>query len=161
MTRDKWLIFLNSDTETESKTKKEYTEDAQKKIDELFPNIDPGVKPFGQRVLVQLRLARKISKGGIHLSSDTQNTEQWNEAVAQLIAVGPLAFKKRDTLQAWGEGEWAKVGDFVRVPRFGGDRWEVPLPNSPTNEVVIFAQFNDFELIGKLTGNPVDMKVYV
>ena len=155
MNREEWLAVLSG-----QKTLN-HTAEQKTQIAELFPNIDPGVKPFGQRVLVQLRLARKRTKGGLYLPQDTQDTERWNEAVAQLIATGPLAFKKRDTLQPWGEGEWAWIGDFIRVPRWGGDRWEVPIPGSDPVESVMFAMFNDYEIIGLLTGNPVDMKVYV
>lgn len=156
MTRKGWLDYLSTVSAAQP-----LSTEQQEAVDRLFPNVDPGVVPFGQRVLVQLRLARKTSPGGIHIPYDAQDTERWNESVAQIVALGPLCFKKRDTLTPWAEGQWGDVGDFVRVPKFGGDRWEVPIPGSVDHEMVMFAMFNDFEMIGALTGNPVDMKVYV
>jgi hypothetical protein len=64
---------------------------------EAFPAVDAGVRPFGSRVLVQLRTPRKISKGGIHLSESTLDTEKWNTQVAKIVALGPVAFKNRTT----------------------------------------------------------------
>jgi co-chaperonin GroES (HSP10) len=170
-----------------------------------FPNVEPGVRPYGQRVLVQIRYARRRTASGIEIPHETQDTEKWNTGIAQVLMLGPLAFKKRDTLQPWGEGAWVEVGDYVRAPRFGGDRWEVPLPDTevidarkaelakleaelaaldrvkdregavemrllqrrkglqsePPPMLIQFAMFNDFELIGEVLSNPVEMRVYV
>ena len=27
-------------------------------------------------------------------------------------------------MQGWPEGSWCEVGDYIRVPKWGGDRWE-------------------------------------
>lgn len=170
---------------------------------DAFPNVEPGVRPYGQRVLVQIRLARRRTASGLYLPGESQDTEKWNTGIAQVIMLGPLAFRKRDTLQLWGEGQWTQVGDYVRAPKFGGDRWEVPIEDkaamveraealarvensmraadlvndhaagarlyqeqkslkTPTPPLLImFAMFNDFELIGEVVGNPVAVRVYI
>ena len=125
---------------------------------EAFPDVDPGVQPFGSRVLVQIRTPRRITKGGIILSSETQDTEKWNTQVAKVISVGPLAFKNRDTQQSWPEGAWCTAGDFVRVPKYGGDRWEVPVNK---NDSAMFVIFNDLDVIGQVTGDPLAVKAFI
>jgi co-chaperonin GroES (HSP10) len=127
-------------------------------IDEAFPPIDAGVKPFGSRVLCQIRLAKRKTKGGIILTGDTKDTETWNTQVAKVVAIGDLAFKNRNTQEPWPEGSWAKPGDFVRVPKYGGDKWTVKIDD---DQEVIFVILNDLDLIGAVTGDPLAMKAFV
>lgn len=127
-----------------------------------FPNIDPGVEPFGHRVLVQLRTPMLKSKGGIILADESRETEFWNTQVAKVLAVGPLAFRNRTTGEPWKEGSWCGPGDFVRAPKYGGDRWRVPIPGRDKNgEPALFVIFNDVDLIGKVSGDPLKMEAYV
>jgi co-chaperonin GroES (HSP10) len=125
---------------------------------EAFPDVHPGIQPFGSRVLVQIRTPRRVSRGGIILSAETQDTEKWNTQVAKVISVGPLAFKNRDTQKTWPEGEWCKPGDFVRVPKYGGDRWEVPVNK---NDSAMFVIFNDLDIIGRVVGDPLAVKAFI
>lgn len=129
-------------------------------IDEAFPPCNPGVQPFGSRVMVQIRTPKKKTKGGVILysGSEAQETEFWAAQVAKVIAIGPLAFKSRDTLKEWPEGSWCKVGDFVRVPKHGGDRWTVKIDDETEALIVIF---DDLNLIGQITGDPTAMKVFI
>jgi co-chaperonin GroES (HSP10) len=129
-------------------------------LDDAFPSIDPGLTPFGDRVLVQMRTPKKQSAGGIILPGETQETELWNTQVAKVISLGSTAFCNQDTLELWKEGHWCKPGEFVRVPKWGGDRWQVPLPNR-SGEFALFVVFKDLDLIGAITGNPLDVVAYV
>ena len=82
--------------------------------------------------------------------------------IGKVVAIGPLAFKNRDTMQPWAEGAWAELGEFVRVPRWGGDRWERKVPGADANEEpVLFMTINDHELIARVTDNPLSFKTYV
>jgi co-chaperonin GroES (HSP10) len=127
-----------------------------------FPSVDPGAKPLGGRILVQLRRAVKKTKSGIFLPHETQETEKWQNMIAKVIEIGPLAFKHRDTMQGWPEGSWCSVGEFIRVPKWGGDRWEVAVPGEDENEEPsLFMILNDHEVIAKLTGDPLTMKAYI
>jgi co-chaperonin GroES (HSP10) len=128
-----------------------------------FPSVDPGAKPLGGRILVQLRRAkRKATKAGIILVSETKETEKWQNMVAKVIEIGPLAFRKRDTMEPWPEGSWCQPGDFIRVPKWGGDRWEVKVPGEDDLEdPALFSILNDHEVIAKVTGNPLDMKAFL
>jgi co-chaperonin GroES (HSP10) len=125
-----------------------------------FPEVDPGLMPFGSRVLVQIRRApKKTASGLLDLPDEAVDTEKWNTQVAKVIAVGALAFKDRKTQQLWPEGQWAVAGDYVRTPKYGGDRWEIPTADGQGN--ALFVIFNDLDLIGKVTGDPLAVRAYV
>jgi len=127
-----------------------------------FPSVDPGAKPLGARVLVQLRRTKKkATSAGIILVEETKETEKWNNMVARVIEIGTLAFKKRDTMEPWPEGSWCEVGDYIRVPKWGGDRWEVEVPGEKDEDPALFMVLNDHEVIAKLTGDPLAVKAFI
>jgi co-chaperonin GroES (HSP10) len=130
-------------------------------LDEAFPPCDTGITPLGARVLLQLKSVKKASKGGIILVDETRETERVQSMVAKVLALGPIAFKNRDTLSEWGEGLWCSVGDYVRVPRWSGDRFTIPNPNDPDDEISIQV-LNDFELWAKVDSSKVlNMRQFV
>ena len=127
-----------------------------------FPSVDPGAKPLGGRILVQLRRTKKkATSAGIILVEETKETEKWNNMVAKVLEIGPLAFKHRDTMQSWPEGSWCQPGDYIRVPKWGGDRWEVEVPNETDEDPALFMILNDHEIIAKVTGNPLEMRAFL
>ena len=127
-----------------------------------FPDVSPGQKPFGGRVVVQLRRIKKTTASKIILVAETKETEKWQNMIGRVVEIGPLAFKNRETMESWPEGSWASVGDYVRVPKWGGDRWEREVPNEEGNEdPVLFMTINDHELIAKVTDDPLSFKAYV
>lgn len=129
---------------------------------EAFPEVDAGAVPCGARILVQWRQTKKrVTRSGIILAEETKENEKWNNQVAKVIALGPLAFKKRDDMLPWPEGSWVAIGDFVRMPKWGGDRWEVPFMNGKEKDTALFSVFNDHEVIAKITGNPLDIKAFI
>ena len=132
------------------------------KLRDAFPAVDPGAVPVGGRILVQWRQTKKtVTSSGIVLVEETKETEKWNNQVAKVVAIGPLAFKKRDTLDPWPEGNWIEVGDYVRMPKWGGDRWEVPFGDKDAGETALFSIFNDHEVIAKVTGDPLEVKAFL
>lgn len=131
-----------------------------RELEESFPTVDPGFTPLGERVLVQIRTPKTKSKGGILLTENAKDTEKWNTQIARVHSVGPLAYHNRTDLSKWPEGDWVAPGDFVRCPKYGGDRFEVPIPGRQ-GEFALFVTFQDHEMIGKVLGNPLEMKVYV
>ena len=128
-----------------------------------FPSVDPGAKPLGARILVQLRRTKKkATSAGIILVEETKETEKWNNMVAKVLMIGPLAFRKRDTMEPWPEGAWCEVGDYIRVPKWGGDRWEVKVPgDDDLEDPALFMILNDHEIIAKVTGNPLEMRAFI
>ncbi len=131
-------------------------------LQEAFPDVDPGAIPVGGRVLVQWRNSKStVTASGIVLVEETKETEKWNNQVAKVVAIGPLAFKKRDTLEPWPEGNWIEVGDYVRMPKWGGDRWEVVWGDAKLGQIALFSVFNDHEVIAKVTGDPLKVKAFI
>lgn len=129
-------------------------------LEEAFPAVDPGLVPFGSRVLVQMRTAKGKTKGGIILASESRDTEQWNTQTAKVVAIGPLAFCDRSSGKPWPEKAWFKVGDFIRVPKYTGDKWQVPIPGAK-DEFALFAMFNEVDTIGLITGDPLAFRAFV
>ena len=127
---------------------------------EAFPAVDAGIRPFGSRVLIQIRTAKSKTSGGIILTNDTTDTEKWNTQVGKVVAVGPLAFKNRNTMESWPEGDWCKEGDMVRVAKYGGDRWEVEL-SVVKGDTAMFVIFNDLDIMGSVTGDPLKIKAFI
>ena len=138
------------------------TRDIEQTLEQAFPEIDPLMAPYGARVLVQLRAVKdKVTSSGIYIPEETKETEKWNTMIGKVLAVGPIAFKKRDTMEPWPEGVWCKVGDYVRIPKWGGDRWEIDFEDNGIKGKALFTFFNDHEIIGMVTGDPRDIKAFV
>lgn len=115
----------------------------------LFPQMKPGIKPFGSRVLVQVRRVRVRRKSGLYMTKNASDTQLDNTCVAKVLAVGPLAYKNRNTMESWGEGSWCKPGDYVFVPKYGGLRWERAYKvDDDYIDKVQFAIFDDLNVIG-------------
>ena len=115
---------------------------------ECFPEIDCGVEVVGDRVLVQLRREKTTSKGGIILVDETKQTLRFNETVAKVVQIGPLAYKNLDDLTPWVEGPWCKEGDLVRTIKYGGDRFVVNPEDGGSPVVYITLQAR--EIISKI-----------
>lgn len=118
------------------------------KLDEAFPSVNPGVTPLGTRVLVQLRTVRSKTASGIVLVDDTRQFNKITTQLGKVINIGPIAFRNRETGQLWPEGVWARPGDYIRLPKYGGDRFERKIPG--TDDTALFCLFQDHELIAKV-----------
>ena len=117
-------------------------------LQEAFPEVNPGVVPLGTRVLVQLRTVRNRTASGIVLVDDTKTFNKVNTQLGKMLFIGPLAFRNRNTGEPWPEGQWAEPGELVRIPKFGGDRFERQIPGS--EDRALFCIFADHEIIAKV-----------
>jgi co-chaperonin GroES (HSP10) len=115
-------------------------------LNTAFPNVVPGVRPLGPRVLVQLRTVRERTSSGIVMVNDTRDFNKSITQLARIISLGPIAFCNRSTGERWPEGVWANVGDFVRIPKHGGDRFERKIPGEK-DETAIFVTIQDHEIL--------------
>ncbi len=118
-------------------------------IKQNFPEINIGVKPSGNQIVVQLRQIKEMSAGGIVYAKPTRDINQDNTEIARLISVGQIAYKHRETGEVWKEGAWASVGDIVITPQWGGFRFKVPHPEGE----ITFAVFEDFHIKGVIEDN--------
>lgn len=148
---------------------------------EAFPNVEPGIKPLGNLGVFMIRRPKKFTATGFELPADTRATEYYNTQVAKVLALGPLAFKTvrnvdgEEVILDWPEGPWFKPGDFVRVPKYGGDRFTVKaavremvkMIGSDTKtpievtEDIIFAIFKVKEIQGVITSDPLKIRAFL
>lgn len=135
------------------------TTDAESKF---FPKVDPGFRPFGSRVLVQIRCAKSVSAGGIIFTDTTKDTQRDNTQVAKVLAVGPLAYRNRNSMEPWPEGPWCSEGKYVWIPKYGGIRFErkVPPGVESYDDDIQFAVIDDLNVIGAVD-DPLSMKAFV
>jgi co-chaperonin GroES (HSP10) len=142
----------------------------EEKLLKAFPDVDPEIKPFGSRIVVQLRCPKTVTDGGIELSLETIETEMWNTQIGKVRSIGPVAFRNRATLEPWPEGDWASVGDYVRIPKFNQDKWFMEFEDTAKDFAgrtikckgyILFMLINDLDLLGKKIGNPLNVKAYI
>jgi hypothetical protein len=151
-----------------------------KSLDEAFPKIEPGIKPFGTYALFQIRHAKRFTKGGLELVESARSTEYYNTQIAKCIALGQLCFKvarnvddpisgePAEKLFDYAEGPWFKPGDFVRIPKYGGDRFTAPHTykidiggdTETVHEDIIFVMFKAKDILGLVTGDPLSIRAF-
>jgi len=155
-------------------------------IEEAFPVVDPGMKPLGTTVLVQIRQPKLFSAGRIKLNDEVRKTEQYNTQVAKVIALGPLAFKmvkttidekgnETEELKDWATGQWYCPGDFVWIAKYGGDRFvrvatfkrkeynfeSLRDEDVTAREEVLFAIFKAKDIHCVITDDPTKIKAFL
>lgn len=136
---------------------------AAQTIDEAFPEMVSQVMPLGNQVLVQMRVPKLKTSGGIIMPDDSRETDESMIRVAKVIAIGPIAYRKREDITPWPEGAWVAVGDFVRVPSYAGvDAWRQYWGSDHNVPVYVkFALFNDYDIKGKIQGDPLAVVDYI
>jgi len=136
----------------------QFTDKELEEINEAFPSIVCPVKPLGNRILVQIRLPKKKTKSGLILTDDVSDDVYRNEQTAKVIKIGAGAFHFPTTGELWKTGAWFCEGDYVRVPLHGGDNHWINMENDGQSDKVLFKTFKDFEVIGLIEGNPLNVK---
>ena len=65
-------------------------------------------------------------------------------------------------MKTWPEGSWVGPGDFVRAPKYGGDRWSVRYNDKSGDEQeAMFVILNDLDIVGLITGDPLAVKAFI
>lgn len=127
-------------------------------MEEAFPDVPIPMMPFGERVLIQMRNPPQ-QKNSIILTDYSKDREKDIAQIGKVIAIGPAAFRQRDTGVLWHEQEWFKVGDIVCVPRYGGDRWMEKQADGKTT--IQFAIFRELDVIGLVQGDPLAVRTFI
>lgn len=130
-------------------------------MEEAFPKVDPGYRPVGTVVVIQLRSPKTKTRGGILLTDMDRDTEKWNTQIGKVVAIGPACFRDRTTGKPWPEGEWFKEGDYVRCPLFNGDKWAEPVPDGSGTEALFIALESEFMIRMVRTADPLSAKMVV
>lgn len=117
-------------------------------ISALFPDVDPGFAPTGDRIIVQLRAPTKKNSAGLVFSKGDQKAQLYHETVARVVKLGPNAFRFNDKSgSSWPEGPWCEEGSFVNIPSCRTDTIVV--------DGVHFLVLKCYELNGVIYGNPL------
>lgn len=98
-------------------------------IEEAFPELDMfqlGMRPLGANLLVQMRLPKNKTASGLVLPDNVREFDVYQNVLGKVIAIGPVAFKDRNTLEPWKEGAWVDVGGFVYVPKYTHNTRNIP-----------------------------------
>lgn len=125
-----------------------------------FPPCDPGLIATGSQLVVQMkRPRRKI--GSLIMADETKDNERFNEQIGVVVSMGPLAYRDRKNItEWWPEGPWCVVDDYIRIPKYGHERWEVPL-NNDVADLIVFCTIEDKNIRGVVTCNPMLVRSYV
>lgn len=112
----------------------------------IFPDVPCPIDPRGNRVLVQIATPVEKTDGGIILPGSEIDVQKWTQKLCKVLRLGKLAYRDRDTLEEWPEGPWCKVGEYIRIPQYGGDRTEIVVPpelSKYDGHVALFATISD------------------
>lgn len=132
---------------------------SNEKLEELFPEFDCPIQPIDERITVQVQSARTKTNSGLFLAQDTQDAEKWHQQTAKVVALGERAFTHKNGLRLPDPFHGYKVGDYVRIPMFGADKVEVRTGHD--QDTVLFATYKWYEVIGKITGDPLSIKTII
>ena len=117
------------------------------KLSQEVPEGAP--EPTLWRLLIMPLVPKKVTDGGIILTSDTQKNQSMINYIGRVAKIGSLAFKSNNTKDEQNPPE---VGDYVIFGRYAGVR--IMFKGVP---MVIVA---DDDIIAK-TEDPTGFKVYV
>lgn len=90
---------------------------------ELMPaaeDIRGAVEPTGYKLLIYIVRPEEIRKG-VAKPEDRLAMEETASPVAQVIALGPLAYKDE---KRFPDGAWCRPGDFILMRPYSGTRFE-------------------------------------
>ena len=79
-------------------------------------------KPTGYRILILPFTMSSITKGGVHLASQTVDKERLATVVGYVVSLGPDAY---GDLGKFPDGAWCKEGDWVIFGRYAGARFQI------------------------------------
>ena len=107
-------------------------------------------RPQGWKVLIKKKKPKEKTEGGIILPDSAQDAESWLDITAQVVALGPLCYKNRQTGESW-PNPYCEEGDWVIVPKFTQFKMDID------GEEYRF--INDDEVIAVID-DPTVIKVY-
>ena len=79
-------------------------------------------KPTGYRILILPFTMSNVTKGGIHLATQTVDKERLATVVGYVVSLGPDSY---GDLGKFPDGAWCKEGDWVIFGRYAGARFQI------------------------------------
>jgi chaperonin GroES len=90
----------------------------QKQKDEMAKIPDP----TGWRIVILPHKGVEKTKGGVLLSDQAIQEQQWTTNVGLVMKLGPMAYKDKDKFST---GPWCKEKDWVIFARYAGSRLKI------------------------------------
>ena len=90
----------------------------QKEKDEMAKIPDP----TGWRIVILPHKGVEKTKGGVLLSDQAIQEQQWTTNVGLVMKLGPMAYKDKDKFST---GPWCKEKDWVIFARYAGSRLKI------------------------------------
>jgi co-chaperonin GroES (HSP10) len=91
-----------------------------------WPDVPCGKEPIGCWIICQYKMVQQTTKSGLVLKTQqTMEDDQFSMSAARVVAIGAGAFRDQETGKEFYGTPWFKVGDFVRIPLTGMDRYKV------------------------------------
>ena len=90
----------------------------QKEKDEMAKIPDP----TGWRIVILPHKGVEKTKGGVLLSDQAIQEQQWTTNVGLVMKLGPMAYKDKDKFST---GPWCKEQDWVIFARYAGSRLKI------------------------------------
>jgi|TARA_R100000482_G_scaffold124844_1_gene79379 chaperonin GroES len=78
--------------------------------------------PLGWKVLIKPNEPKQKTQGGIVIPSKAQDAEEYLTAHGEVLAMGELAYRDRETGDKWKSRNWPKVGDFITYGKYAGQK---------------------------------------
>ena len=78
--------------------------------------------PMGWKILIQPNQSKDQTKGGIILPSKAKENEAYLTAHGEVVAIGELAYRDRNTGEKWKQQLIPKVGDKVTYGKYAGQK---------------------------------------
>ena len=102
------------------------------------------LEPVGYRILVRIpNLEAQMKEwGNLHMPESTRALEEAAQLTAQVIAMGPDAYKDE---KKFPTGAWCKVGDDIIMRAYSGTRFDV--------RGTLYALINDDTVQGVVRGD--------
>lgn len=120
-----------------------------------WDRIQGTLEPTGFRILVRIpNLPEQVRKNAlIIMPEETRRQEEFAQLSAQVIALGPLAYRDRKRFGFWRR-PWCKPGDYVMIRAYQGTRFTM---QNDEGRDVIYALINDDTVQGVVRGDPAEI----
>ena len=105
--------------------------------------------PTGWKILIEKPKPKEKTDGGIILTDQSKEAENYLSICARIVAIGPLCW--HDEAKFYNAGPWAKIGDWVIVPKFTAFKMDI--------NGMEYRFINDDEVIA-IVDDPTVIKVY-
>lgn len=110
-------------------------------------------KPTGWSILIEMMRPREKTEGGIYLTDESVDAQDYLGYCARVVAMGPLCYQGEKFGVSAADSAWCKVGDWVIVGAHAGQQIK-------TRSNRIFRMVND-EHVKCIVTDPSILKNYI